>query len=224
LKVSRAGVGLLHEEIIGAPAMRLTRALLVIADISGYTRFITQREVSLTHAEQIITELLETVIDGAEFPLKLNKLEGDAALLFAETGDDPARAAADVLRQVQAAFALFDTKLAAISAQRRHCSCEACGNIGNLRLKAFLHEGEIAIKRVRQFEELAGENVILIHRLLKNSVSRREYLLLTRRFADLLGAAQPAGEDHREDAEGVGMVELRIVAPEARLALAGTPG
>jgi len=200
--------------------MRLTRAILAIADISGYTSFITMREVSLVHAEQIITELLETVIDGAEFPLQLNKLEGDAALLYAESASDPARAAADVLRQVDAAFALFDAKLAAIGAARRHCGCEACSNIGHLRLKAFLHEGEIAIKQIRQFEELAGENVILIHRLLKNAVPAREYLLLTRAFADLLGDALPAHVEHREDAEGIGNVELRIVAPRANASAA----
>ena len=204
--------------------MRLTRAILVIADISGYTSFITMREVSLVHAEQIITELLETVIDGAEFPLKLNKLEGDAALLYAESVTDPARAAGDVLRQINAAFELFYAKLAAIGAARRHCNCEACSNIGNLRLKAFLHEGEIAIKQIRQFEELAGENVILIHRLLKNTVPSREYLLLTRAFAELLGAECPAHVEHREDAEGIGDVELRIVAPRANSASAVTAG
>jgi hypothetical protein len=204
--------------------MRLTRAILVIADISGYTNFVTNREVSLLHAEQIISDLIEAVIAGAEFPLKLNKLEGDAALLFAECGADPPRAAADVLRQVGAAFAGFDAKLAAIGAQRSHCSCEACANIGNLKLKAFLHEGEIAIKQIRQFEELAGENVILIHRLLKNAVPAREYLLLTRSFADLLGAALPPCVEHREEAEGIGAVELRIVAPRATPESAATLG
>lgn len=199
--------------------MRLARTLLVVVDISGYTGFITKREISLLHAEEIITELLEVVIDGAEFPLKLNKLEGDAALLYAETGDDPRVAARDVLRQVQRAFALFEERLAQIGAQRRHCSCQACSNIGNLKLKAFFHEGEIAIKRVRHFEELAGEDVILIHRLMKNSIASREYLLLTQRFHDLLGDEAPDGAAHREDAEGVGEVALRVVKPEALMRL-----
>lgn len=190
--------------------MRLARAILVIVDISGYTSFITQREVSLLHAEQIITELLEAVIDGAEFPLKLNKLEGDAALLFAETGDDATRAAHDVLRQVRAAFDHFDARREALRAARGHCNCEACANIADLRLKAFAHEGEIAIKQVRQFEELAGEDVILIHRLLKNSLEAREYILLTERFHALLDGALPDCVPHREHAEGLGALELKV--------------
>lgn len=200
--------------------MRLARTLLVIVDISGYTGFITKREISLLHAEQIITELLETVIDGAEFPLKLNKLEGDAALLYAEVDADPRGAARDALRQVHRAFELFAQRLARIDGERRHCSCAACSNIANLKLKAFFHEGEIAIKRVRQFEELAGEDVILIHRLMKNSIPSREYLLLTQRFHALLGDDAPEGAAHREDAEGVGEVALRVVKPEALARLA----
>jgi len=36
--------------------MRLTEAVLVIADISGYTDFIRKREIALIHAEQVIAD------------------------------------------------------------------------------------------------------------------------------------------------------------------------
>jgi hypothetical protein len=61
--------------------IRLVQAVLVIADVSGYTSFIRHRAVSLVHAEAIISELLECVLDRACHPLIVNKLEGDAALL-----------------------------------------------------------------------------------------------------------------------------------------------
>lgn len=64
--------------------MRTTFAFLVVADISGYTRFITERSLTLTHAEQVITDLIEAVLEQAQLPLVLNELEGDAALLFRE--------------------------------------------------------------------------------------------------------------------------------------------
>ena len=60
--------------------MKLIHAALAIADISGYTGFIRRREVSLLHAEQIVSDLIEALVSGAERPLILNKLEGDAAL------------------------------------------------------------------------------------------------------------------------------------------------
>ena len=61
--------------------MEIKEVSLVLADISGYTEFVQAHRTALLHAEQIITDLLEAVIDSAEYPLTLNKLEGDAVLL-----------------------------------------------------------------------------------------------------------------------------------------------
>jgi hypothetical protein len=194
-------------------AMRLAHAVLVIADISGYTDFITNREVSLLHAEQIITDLLESMIDRTEHPLILNKLEGDAAFLYAETGGDREAAVADALKQVDALFDAFGRRLARIGDERANCGCDACANIGNLRLKAFVHDGEVAVKQVRQFEELAGEDVILIHRLMKNHVDGREYVLLSESAAGHWPPAATLGRAHEEDFEGLGRLRLRLLAP-----------
>ena len=64
---------------------RSSRALrpvaLVLADIGGYTRFMRLHALSVVQAEEIVTELLEALIDRAEHPLRLNKFEGDAAFL-----------------------------------------------------------------------------------------------------------------------------------------------
>lgn len=53
-----------------------------------------------------------------------------------------------------------------------------------MRLKIVAHKGEFAIKKIRQFEEIAGEAVILVHRLLKNSLKSNEYWLLTDVFTE----------------------------------------
>jgi hypothetical protein len=195
--------------------MRLTHAWLVIVDISGYTAFINERQTSLLHAEQIITELMETVIDRAEHPLEVNKLEGDAALLFGEVPAGDVAGGRDVLAQVKAFFPAFHDCLARQREARAHCVCDACTGIDRLQLKAFVHAGELAIKPVRQFTELAGENVILVHRLLKNHVPRREYVLLTE--AARAGAALDRAvlESHREALEGIGETELWLLAPDA---------
>ena len=195
--------------------MRLTNAILVIVDISGYTSFITERTVSLLHAEQIITDLIEAVIDQARHPLTLNKLEGDAAMLYGECIPGDVEAARDVFAQVKAFFPAFANRLAQQRAQRAHCVCDACTRIDHLALKAFVHVGEIAIKQVRQFEELAGENVILVHRLLKNHVPSREYVLMTEAAR---AAAQIDGgllQSHLEDCEGVGEIALWLIDPGA---------
>ncbi|MFT3806262.1 DUF2652 domain-containing protein [Arenimonas sp.] len=194
--------------------MRLTQAVLVVADISGYTDFITNREISLLHAEQIITDLLESMLDRTEHPLIANKLEGDAALLYAEheAGDENA-AVRDALLQVRALFDAFDARLRRIGEERANCGCEACANISRLCLKAFVHRGEIAIKQVRQFEELAGEPVIFVHRLMKNGVPLREYVLLSGEAARCAGLPLGTGQAHREALEGLGEHELWLLLP-----------
>jgi class 3 adenylate cyclase len=89
--------------------VEIKHVVLVLADISGYTRFMRVHTMSLLHAEAIITDLLEAVIDAAEFPLTLSKLEGDAAFLYATVEDDSrvSAAAQDILRQVTAFFEAF---------------------------------------------------------------------------------------------------------------------
>jgi len=59
--------------------MEIQRVVMVLADISGYTCFMKLHIGSLLHAEFIIAELLEAVIDHTEYPLTLSKIEGDAA-------------------------------------------------------------------------------------------------------------------------------------------------
>lgn len=195
--------------------MRLTHAFLVIVDISGYTAFITNRTVSLQHAEQIITELMESVIDRADHPLIVNKLEGDAALLYRECAAADSAAAHDVLAQVKGFFPAFYQCLGKQRQQRAGCNCDACSNIDSLALKAFVHVGEIAIKQVRQFEELAGEEVILVHRLLKNRVQSREYVLMTEAARSAAELPVTDLESHREEIDGIGDTMLWLIDPAA---------
>jgi len=177
---------------------------LALVDISGYTQFIRSQKMSAVHAEEIIFELLEAVIDRAEYPLILNKLEGDAVFLYAEIGAaEPAAAARDTAKQAQAFFDAFYTRAKALTRERSECGCNACQSVHDLRLKVILHVGEAIFKTIRQFEELAGEDVIIIHRLLKNSAPTREYILMTDAFyrlvGNLSGMSHSLGQEHYED-------------------------
>ena len=191
--------------------MKIKEIILVIADISGYTQFIRANKTSVLHAEEIISQLLEVVIEQSDYPLELNKLEGDAVLLYAETKGNAAAASQDVMRQVQTFFGLFHHKTEEL-AESTTCQCEACQHIRDLRLKVVLHSGEVVFKQIRQFKELAGEDVILIHRLLKNSISADEYILMTERFYKL---AQAKIEEQLETREEIypdfGSIKLRIL-------------
>jgi len=194
--------------------MEVKQVVMVLADISGYTRFLRSHTTSLLHAEAIITELLEAVINHAEHPLTLSKLEGDAAFMYAPLEGDECAVTQDVLRQVTAFFEAFKARERALIACDA-CVCDACRNIAQLKLKAFLHIGEAAIKKIRQFEELGGEEAILIHRLLKNTVPAKEYTLMTQAFYDVSGGLDGRTPETRIEAcEGIGDVTVKVYYPE----------
>jgi hypothetical protein len=155
------------------------------------------------------------VIDHTEHPLTLSKLEGDAAFLYVtlEAGSDGRAAAQDVLRQVMAFIDAFKTRERELIACNV-CTCPACQDIGQLKLKAFLHVGRTAIKKIRQFEELGGEDAILIHRLLKNSIPAKEYIVMTEAFYELSGGlAGQMPEARTEECEGIGPTPIRVYYP-----------
>ncbi|MBI5912027.1 MAG: DUF2652 domain-containing protein [Betaproteobacteria bacterium] len=199
--------------------MELKHVALVIADIGGYTRFIKFHKTTLLHAQEIISQLMETIIDRASFPLMLNKLEGDAALLYAEMGDTETAAARDIVQKVTDFFSAFHAKSGELSGSRANCPCDACQHILDLRLKAVLHHGVVAIKKIRQFEELTGEDVILVHRLLKNSVSKPEYILMSASFhrlaGDLAGYQSEKGEETYAD---LGSIDTVVFSPSPSVA------
>jgi len=98
------------------------------------------------------------------------------------------------------------------------CPCEACTGIDKLQLKMVLHHGEVAIKQVRQFEELAGESVIVAHRLLKNSIPSHQYVLVTEAFYNLCPPlADMQMERRTEQCEGVGAVNVVVYYPDHAL-------
>jgi class 3 adenylate cyclase len=196
--------------------MELKTVALVITDISGYSEFVKFHKTSLLHAEEIISQLLEAVIDKADHPLTLNKLEGDAALLYAELGGAEEAGVRDVVRQVQTFFTAFRAKIQDLSDCRMKCRCDACQQILGLKLKAILHKGEVAFKKIRQFDELAGQEVILAHRLLKNTVPSHEYILMTEPVYVLIGELAQSREELREEHyKGLDPVRIKVFYPVA---------
>lgn len=152
--------------------MAIEKALLLIADIGGYTRFMKQHRFSLAHAQDTVAQLLEAVIDAAG-PFKLAKLEGDAAFFYA-TG----HGSAALSQQVAAIRRAFLSRRQQLVVDRM-CKCDGCMQVGSLTLKFVTHAGEIAFQKVKHLTELAGVDVILVHRMLKNDVPVPEYVLMT---------------------------------------------
>ena len=136
---------------------------LVIADLTGYTAYLSGSEIE--HAPVIAGDLLETIVGRLEPPFRLAKLEGDAAFLFVEDG----RADGSLLLDaIEAAYLAFRRRLRSID-QATTCDCNSCRLAPKLDLKLFIHHGAFVSSRIAGRDELAGPDVILIHRLLKGA-------------------------------------------------------
>lgn len=136
------------------------QGLILIPDITGYTEFIHSAE--LAHAQQIVSGLLEVLIDSAQPDMELCEIEGDAVLNeLAETW-----------------FDRFHEHLATF-ANNNGCLCGACSSMQNLSLKVVGHYGEICIQKIGGRYKLFGRDVIHAHRLLKNHVPARDYFLFS---------------------------------------------
>jgi hypothetical protein len=153
--------------------MAIRRAVLLIADIGGYTAYMNWNRMHLAHAQQTVAQLLESVIDAGK-GLKLAKLEGDAAFFWAPDGNANALVC-DRLWRMRESFLVRRQRIKADIG----CECASCAQLDSLSLKFVAHEGEVAEQRIKRHVELAGVDVILVHRMLKNLVPVPEYVLMT---------------------------------------------
>jgi hypothetical protein len=70
-----------------------------------------------------------------------------------------------------------------------------------LKVKAIAHYGPFLLKKVASFREIAGQEVIRAHRLLKNSIDSNEYLMLTDAVATLSEAPAILSMKHHEEVD-----------------------
>ncbi|MCE9618770.1 MAG: DUF2652 domain-containing protein [Planctomycetes bacterium] len=187
--------------------MAIQPTFLLIADIAGYTRFMKFHRTSLAHAQDIVAQLLEAVIDAAQSNLTLAKLEGDAAFFYVAF---PAGAEPNlkfVAEQAAAIYRAFHQRVSDLSINAM-CKCDGCTQAGNLKIKLVGHLGEAAVQRVKHLSELAGVDVILVHRMLKNGVPLPEYMLMTEPVHQRVDRSmRDRSTMHALELDGLGRVE-----------------
>jgi class 3 adenylate cyclase/uncharacterized protein YndB with AHSA1/START domain len=162
---------------------------LLIADISGYTSYLAG--VELDHAQDILTDLIGTVVTAVRPTFRLAKLEGDAAFAYAPAGRLDASLLLDTIERCYFGFRRRRRDVRQATA----CPCNACVRIPDLNLKFVVHHGVAIRQRIAGRVELLGSDVIVVHRLLKNEVVDQlgigAYALLTQATVDAV-AIDPA--------------------------------
>ena len=182
---------------------------LLIADITGYTWYLSESE--LEHAQDTLTDLLELLVDQTRPPLVISRLAGDAVLSYGlHDNFFQGQTFIEIVENTYVAF----RKAIEMMVMNNTCRCNACANVSKLDLKFFLHFGSFGIQRIADHDELVGSEVNLLHRLLKNHVTENSgfeaYALYTEvaiehlNAEDLMDSMTP----HHESYEHLGQVKV----------------
>ena len=189
--------------------LKVRSGYFIIADISGYTSFVSGTE--LQHAQSIIEELTKLILGHIQSPLKMVKLEGDAVFYYAPAEMLPE--AERLLEHIESCYYDFIGHIQKIK-HLTSCQCRACASMHTLDLKFFVHYGEYMVQKVPgTAEDIVGRDVILLHHLLKNRVTEkmglRGYALLTNACLDRMGQLSSITA-HTETYEHIGEVQCGL--------------
>lgn len=191
------------------------KVTFVIADISGYTKFIISNEKALAHSQIIIRELITSLIAEIKLPLHLIRIEGDAIFLYA-LKDDPEQAwdrvSKNMVVNLMRFFRAFSDKLAAFTVHKI-CNCNACNNVDQLKLKIVVHSGTAAFFKINEHQEVTGRDPIVVHRLLKNSIEAKEYILITEPAYQDFALPDGKVEPYQETYDDVGTIQGHVFYP-----------
>lgn len=168
-----------------ASTCEVQSGILLIADVSGYTAYLSG--VELEHSHDILAELMGALAHSLAGRFEVIEVEGDAVFVHHAGEDMNGTEAMSVVERCYLAFAQRRDMIRLGST----CSCRACRSIDSLDLKFVAHHGRYVCRLVAGAKKLVGPDVVVVHRLLKNTVSEalgtRAYALFTDAAAASLG-------------------------------------
>jgi hypothetical protein len=196
-------------------------ATILIPDISGFTQFMTTTELS--HSSHAINILIDAMINAVGDEYEVSEIEGDAILLIRK-GSAPTKKA--ILATCLRIFNGFHFQRKWLQ-QYAVCPCGACLAISELTLKFVVHHGPLAEIRVGRFVKQSGKEMIVAHRLLKNSIDNNEYLLVSEKLLrQMEDAADPVEMDWNSSSDeygSIGKIEYHFASLQAARKLVPVP-
>lgn len=188
--------------------MTTNQGYLLIADLSGYTAYLTSTE--LDHANKVLASLLEVLVARLGDPLHLWRLEGDAVLAYTTDPDFPS--GDTFLTICEGLYNAFAKRRLDIQANTT-CPCRACAKVSELDLKILVHHGSFEAMQIGPMRDISGPDVILVHRIAKSDVKMatgvRSYALMTRAAYEQMG--EPHGLiEYAQAFDHFDEVEMRV--------------
>ncbi|CUH43973.1 DUF2652 domain-containing protein [Ruegeria atlantica] len=181
---------------------------LLIADITGYTQFLTSSEMD--HANPILQSLLGVLLEQIGDPLSFWKTEGDAVLAYSKRQDFPSG---------ETFLTICENLYNAFTLRRQHiisnttCPCQACANVNKLDLKIIAHHGRFDEMRLGSTKDISGPDVILVHRMTKTEVNEhtgiRSYALFSEAAAQAMNISEIM-KPFSQDFDHFGEVRMKV--------------
>jgi len=191
--------------------MNIEKGYLFITDITGYTEFLTRSE--LDHAKEILDALFDSILEHLHPPMTISGTQGDAIICyFPENAFNQSQS---IIEGMEHIYYDFQRQLSLMKINSS-CNCKACVNMSALDLKVFLHYGQYMLQQIGDRWDLQGADIILIHRLMKNSVKEKfgvtGYGLITEAAVGAMGIAglTDGMHEHVEQVEHFGEVRMYI--------------
>ena len=181
---------------------------LLIADISGYTAYLTSTEQD--HASGVVAGLLEALVSHLVDPIRLWRLEGDAVLAYTTDPDFPdGHTFLTICDELYCAFLSRRMDIHANST----CDCRACAAVPTLDLKIIVHHGSFEEFKIGPMSDISGSDAIIVHRMAKTGVKEatgiQSYCLISDTAFEAMGSPQSL-VPYAEEIEHFG--ELRMHA------------
>lgn len=164
----------------------------------------------LNHGAHAINILIDAMVKAVGDEYDVAEIEGDAVLLVRK-GDPPSKK--EILNTCIRIFNEFHFTRKWMQLHTV-CPCGACQAIIDLTLKFVVHHGPVAEIKVGRFVKQSGPEMIVAHRLLKNSIHSNEYLLMTEKLLKQIDESSEPGEmewnSSSEEYASIGKVDYRF--------------
>lgn len=189
--------------------MAETNATILIPDISGFTEYMTTTE--LNHSSYAIHKLINAIVNTVGDEYEVSEIEGDAVLMIKKGPPPSQKEILDTCLRIFNAFHLQRNWMQ----HRAVCPCAACVAISNLTLKFVVHYGPLVEMKVGSFVKHSGTEMIVAHRLMKNSIESNEYVLITEQLLQQVAGSSEAVKTEwinaSEEYASIGKVDYRFM-------------
>lgn len=152
------------------------QALICIPDITGFTRFMAENNIEFSR--KIIPPLLRNIVSSNTLGLKVGEVEGDA-VLFYRFGALPSLN--ELIEQCKNFYFNFNEQLKSLQNEFAD-DFQKDVSSNRLSLKIIVHAAVMTSTFIEGITKLIGEDVVVVHKLLKNSIKDAEYILLSEKL------------------------------------------